>query len=428
MSLGAEPGAARPAGGGCRTVRLPGSSRSLTVRASLPVSSAAPPVRHLLTVWNPAYAESAIDVHLDVLLAWAGRAARDPTCADDVYVWWAKLKSQNRLQPLPHAAEILALQRQIDDGTETHVYLTDYRSLYVALLDEITTDDVPAETGGEVSHMPRYYHGKPADFWFRLTDIRLLVADDTVATIEELRKLRNTRYHDRPVSLYGGMTELPLIVRREDDTSWFGDRSLLTEGRLWAERDAELRGEAGRLGRELRENLLGRTVWAVLEPATRTFLAAGEAVFRARSDDPRFDFSGPALSYAKAVEAELNALIFPSLRRMLRGMRAAEREVSVEGHRLDLGGPVPHQSLGVMRLLLQHEEAVRRGVRAALPHDAAWLLGQLHHELTQLAALRNPAAHSASVGREAAAALREEVLGIGCEGLIVRLARAKMRA
>ena len=40
-----------------------------------------------------------------------------------------------------------------------------------------------------------------ADFWFRLWDIRRLVAGDTAAVIEELKRLRNTRYHDRPVSL-----------------------------------------------------------------------------------------------------------------------------------------------------------------------------------------------------------------------------------
>jgi hypothetical protein len=40
-------------------------------------------------------------------------------------------------------------------------------------------------------------------------DIRRLVADDTPAVMEELKRLRNTRYHDRPVSLYGGMVDLP---------------------------------------------------------------------------------------------------------------------------------------------------------------------------------------------------------------------------
>src|SRR5690606_28990165 len=114
---------------------------------------------------------------------------------------------------------------------------------------------------------------------------------DTPAVIDELGRLRNTRYHDQPVSLYGGMIELPLIVTREHETPWFGDQDLLTGGRLWAERDADLRGEVARIARELRENLLGDEVWAVLESASRNFLTSGDAVFRMHREDPAFDFS-----------------------------------------------------------------------------------------------------------------------------------------
>ena len=151
---------------------------------------------HLVTVWNPSYASDAMDEHLAVLIDWAGRA----------------------------------LDEQVRAGTETHLYLTDYRSLYVAWVGEITAEHLPKEQPEELDHMPSYYRDQFADFWFQLWDIRRLVADDTPAVIEELKRLRNTRYHDRPVSLYGGMVELPLIVTREDGASWFSDRDVLTDG------------------------------------------------------------------------------------------------------------------------------------------------------------------------------------------------------
>jgi hypothetical protein len=373
--------------------------------------------RHLLTVWNPSYAESIMDSHLAVLLGLAERRERE-----ELYVWWAKIRSPNRQQPLPHIAEILAIQEQIEAGEETHLYLTDYRSLYVAHLEEITDEDILAETPDEIAHMPAYYAGRQADFWFRLLDLRLLIADDTVATIEELKKLRNVRYHDRPISLYGGMVELPIIVTREHGVSWFSDADALTDGRLWAERDAEMRGETERMARELRDNLIGRTLWTVLEPATKSFLASAEAVFRSRRDDPRFDFSGPAIEYAKAVETELNALIFPVLRKALRKAQPAEREVVIEGRVLDLGGSVPHQSLGTLRNLLQRNDTVRGALRRQLPGDAAWLLDALPAQLAGLAEMRNPAAHSGRVSREAVSDAREEVLGVGQHGIIDRLA------
>jgi hypothetical protein len=66
------------------------------------------------------------------------------------------------------------------------------------------------------------------------------VADDTGMVIAELRALRNLGYHDMPVSLYGGVVDLPLIVERTDGRRYFDDenRDRITDGKLWAELDA----------------------------------------------------------------------------------------------------------------------------------------------------------------------------------------------
>ncbi len=383
--------------------------------------------RHLLSVWNPSYAEDAMDQHLRVLLQGARRAERGEIDRDDVYVWWAKVRSPNRQQPLPHVSDVLALQQQIDAETETHLYLTDYSSLYVADLAEVTADDVPGDSPAEKDHMPSYYEEQLVDFWFRLWDIRRLTASDTPATIAELKKLRNTRYHDRPVSLYGGIVELPLILTRDDDMTFFQDLESLTEGRLWAQRDAELRGETERLRAELRASLFGRQIWDVLEAASRTFVTTAEAVFRARREDPDFDFTGPAVELTKAVETELNALVFPAIGRVVGGKRPAEREVRVDGRLLDLGGRMPHQTLGAICGLLEREAIVKKALRTSLPHDAKWLEGQVPHLLVPILDLRNPAAHKDPVPFERIDRLRRDVLGIGCEGLLVRIARAKIR-
>lgn len=385
------------------------------------------PIRHLVSVWNPSYAADAMDAHLDVLLSWAERQGQGGVKAEDVYVWWAKVRSPNRQQPLPHRTDILVLDEQCQVGIETHLYLTDYRSLYVGQLGEITDDDVPGDTPAERDHMPDYYRELSVDLWLRLFDIRRLVANDTVAVIGELRKVRNTRYHSLPVSLYGGMVDMPLIVTRDDDSLWFSDRDQLTDGTLWAVRDARLRGETERVAAELRDNVLGHAVWTVLEAATRTFLATGEALLRAHRDDPRFDFSGPSVEYAKAVETELNALIFPALRGVLSKKPPHERETRIDDRRIDLGARVGHMSLGTLHHLLKHDTIVQKALPAAVPQDHRWILGELPSMLEVLVKSRNPAAHSEVLARDPAVQLRDSVLGIGVEGLIARIARGKMR-
>jgi hypothetical protein len=379
--------------------------------------------RHLVSVWNPFYAADAMDLHAGCLLEWAERHRAGDADEDDVYVWWAKLRSENRQQHYPYEADVLRLDEQIKEGTETHLYLTDYRSLYVAHIGEVTSDSVLED---DPVHAPDYYRGRPVDFWFRLWDIRRLVTDDTGETVSALRRLRNVHYADRPVSLYGGMVNLPLVVTEDEPTSWFGSAELLTEGRLWADRDLELRAEVPRLARDLRDNLVGRVHWDLLEPAARTFLATAEATYRPRRDDPRFDFSGPAVEYAKAVETELNAVVLGALRKAFARGRPQERIIYLDGDRLDLGGPVRHQSLGALRHLLLHDQA-GSALRSQLGPDGTWLTGMLSARLEVLADLRNAAAHRATTARDQISDAREEILGIGREGLLRRILQVKAR-
>jgi hypothetical protein len=150
-------------------------------------------------------------------------------------------------------------------------------------------------------------------------------------------------------------------------------------------------------------------------------------VFRARRDDAGFDLSGAAVEYAKAVEAELNALIFPALRRALRSKPPHEREVRVDARTLDLGDVVPHQTLGTMRNLLEHEGRVQTALRQQLPHDHSWVLGVLPRQLDRLTELRNAGAHSGVTRTADLDAIRRQVLGIGEDGLLARVVRVGMR-
>lgn len=382
------------------------------------------PPRHLVAVWNPDYAVDAMDAHVNQLIERA-RSHRDGRLEseDDVHVWWGRIASPRRKDPLPHLADVLALSDQIHRRIPTYLYLTDYRSLYVADLSDVTVDDVRAQ-GADV---PDYYRGMECDLWFGVWDIRRVVAHDTPAVIQELRKLHNTRYHDHPVSLYGGITELPLIVWREAEIDWFGDRGELTEGRLWAERDGELRGEVDRLSADLRDNLFGARIWRRMEPATRTFLASAEAVVRARRDDPAFDFSGPAVEYAKALETEVNAILRHFMRKAYAGVSINKRMAHLDGRPLDLGAAIPHQTIGALRRLLLDEPLVRKGLQAVASEHEKHLTDayKLPAQLERVQKVRNPAAHAEPVSRDEVLKLRDELMGIGRTGVLLELVRRK---
>lgn len=383
--------------------------------------------RHLVGVWNPTYEADAMDAHVALLLA----AARDFRAGrrdeSDVYVWWGKVRSSNRQQPLPHLDEILALDHVLasdgdgdDEPPELHLYLTDYRSLYVAHLAGVTTDDMSDDAG----HVPAYYREKSlhCDCWLQLWDIRRLVLDDTPAVVHELAKLRNVRYHDRPVSIYGGMVELPLIVTRDDDGSFFDDRSraLLTDGRYWVEVDAERSG-TGEMQRELRENRFGSEAWRALDPAARGFIASAEQLFRAHRADAAFDLSLVLVDFAKALEVQVNAI----LRRAMAGAEPRLRHEAIDGRSVDVTREGPFTLGQLARIIGGDRERAELLCRRV--SDGGWFTDQLPSILERVATLRNPAAHGGAIDRGQVIQLRNQLVGVGHAGDLLRLAKVRPR-
>ena len=383
--------------------------------------------RHLVTVWDPTRGPDPLQMHLQLLLDRRRRERAGELEDEDVYVWWGKIRSPNRQQPMPHLDEILALDDALrgDEGpdAEVHLYLTDYRSLYVGHVGEVTTDDVrhPAAADEEPEEVASLYDGVACDCWFRLWDVRRLVHDDTLGVVDELRKLRNVRYHDRPVSIYGGMVDLPLLVHRDDGARWFEPqvRERLIEGRSWAEFDAESTG-LGSIERDLRENMFGEAAWLGLDPAARTFVASAEKVFRDHRAEPAFDFSPVLVNLAKAVEVQANDL----LQRALRSAPAEARRANVEGRTVDVvtGGPF---SLGQLARIVGGERLVNEALRQRVA-PSRWIGESLAPVLDELAGLRNPAAHGARMDREAVGRLRDRLVGVGCVGELVELGRVRV--
>ena len=303
-----------------------------------------------------------------------------------------------------------------------HLYLTDYRALYVGDVIEVT-DTEPS--GDEEAHVPGYYRdsGLRCDLWFRLADIRRLVVDDTLGVVEELKKLRNVHYNDRPVSIYGGMVDLPLVVTRPDGARFFDadERATLAGDRLWAEFDAELGTGIAVVERDLRDNRFGESLWYALEPAARVFVATAERLYRDHRADASFDFSPVLTSLAKAMEVQGNAL----LRRAAAKLPPSARLANVEGRTVDL---TRHRALtlGQLAHALSGERELSEGLGRVL-ESPRWFRESFPAVVAALAEARNEAAHSSTTDRETAAHWRNRLVGIGCEGDLVALARTRVR-
>lgn len=375
-------------------------------------------LQHLVSVWNPAVAADAMEAHLAILLGRAGRVEGDPSDRDDVYVWWGKIRSPNRQQAQAHLEDIRRLGRELKEGgrESLDLYLTDYQSLYAAEVLEILEGDLPDD---EEASVPGYYAEQElhCDFWFCVGDIRRLVSDDMLEVIAALRQLRNVNYHDRPVSLFGGMVNLPLVVTRPDGQVMFerGEREAVAGQRLWAQFDAEQAAGTAAMERELRDNVLGEKVWRGLHATARTCLAGAEKIFRERRNDPGFDFAPVIIGFAKALEIQTNAVI----RHATSTLPDEVRRIVVDDHRIDLARTT-RLTIGQAARVIANEREVAQALGRQRPYGL-WLSSGLAPVLEDFRPVRNCAAHQERIDRQTATAWRNRILGVGNESYIAML-------
>lgn len=382
---------------------------------------------HLVSVWNPSYARTAMEEHLAVLLAAWRRYQAGEAGDEDVRVWWGKVRSPNRQQPQRNMELLVQVRERCygEEQDEVQLYLTDYRSLYVADVDAMEAGEL---ADSERERVPAYYEeqGLGCDFWFRLRDIRRLVADDLNLVIDELKKLRNVGYADRPVSLYGGMVDLPLVVKRPDAQRFFSDDEYATIAEdgadtLWAAFDAERGAGANAVALDLKRNVLGEAAWSALEATTRTFVATAEQTFRAHRDDPSFDFGPVMTAFAKALEVQANTV----LRRAIGRLPERKRLAKLERDTVDLSTHPP-LSLGQLARVLGGERELGEALKPMLEHTS-WFTGQFPAIADAFREVRNEGAHAARVDRKTATQWRDLILGVGCEGHLVHLSKVRPR-
>lgn len=388
-----------------------------------------PGQRHLVLLWNPSdryTTGDAMDDHLAILLREADRRSRGERPNDEAYVWWGKVRSKNRRESegLVHDSYIREIKEELDGegglDREVHAYLTDYRSLYAGQVVEIVYEDMREE---EPELVPAYYTSKElaVDCWLRLADIRRLVDNDLLGVIRSLGNLEVIHYDNRPVSLFGGMRDLPLIVRRTDGERFFDNatRAQYAESRLWAQADKE-RGSEMAMQAELRENVVGESAWNALHPMARSFLSQAESDFRRHRPDASHNFADVLLNLGKALEVHCNHLLV----RALTGAPERVRRANIDGRTRDIvaDGPL---TLGQMGHAIRNEKELREQLVMTL-QSGAWFVEVVVAVIEELAPLRNKAAHGENLDRKTALYWRNRILGIGSLGLVPELERVRV--
>ncbi|HKU59915.1 MAG TPA: hypothetical protein VJQ44_01765, partial [Gemmatimonadales bacterium] len=90
---------------------------------------------------------------------------------------------------------------------------------------------------------------------------------------------------------------------------------------------------------------------------------------------------------------------------------------------LESGKPL---SVGQLARLLGDRTALHRALRRGLEHGD-WFVDAFPKVLGMVAGVRNPAAHTQRITREAAGRVRSALMGVGCQGAFVELAKVRIK-
>ena len=113
------------------------------------------------------------------------------------------------------------------------------------------------------------------------------------------------------------------------------------------------------------------------------------------------------------------------LARVLPDVPARERQAGMDGRTVDLLERLP-LTLGQFAHAVGGERALNVALAQRLV-NGGWFTGELPVIVDGVARVRNPGVHQQRIGREAATAVRNQLVGVGCPGVFNQLSGVRPR-
>lgn len=392
----------------------------------------------LLILYNPYYESSVIQSHLEILKAQGS-------------VSFGKVKSKMRAQePSEQPTQEPSTPAQILEPPSTafastqweqliastssksplQLFLSDYANLYVCKVTAITKE--------QIAQAPAYYEqkGLEVELWFVISDMRELVRDDFTSVRDNFLANFITLHNSRTFAIYGNDYTYPLFITLKSNQSYF------TQGPHY--HNMFKTNEQIQMRQHLIDYIFGAKLANTLLPDSMESLINAEIEYLANRENPLYDCTGIVLLYAKSMEQEIMrfyrtlfaALVeFESTLTEVESPLAAitysvhEVESSVqewlEGRAKSTPalGTTKHLRKCAQQVLEQWKYDKSYKLDSSLnKHDISHFAGiKLGSFINILQSIRNPAAHASSPSLEQASTLRERILGIGRESVLITL-------
>lgn len=390
----------------------------------------------LLILYNPYYESSVIQSHLEILKAQGS-------------VSFGKVKSKMRAQepreqPTQEpSAQILEppstafastqweqLITSISSESPLQLFLSDYANLYVCKVTAITKE--------QIAQAPAYYEqkGLEVELWFVISDMRELVREDFTSVRDNFLANFITLHNNRTFAIYGNDYTYPLFISLKSQQHYFTQDYPHYHNMFKTPEQITIR-------QRLIDYTFGSKLANVLLPDTMENLINAEIEYLANRANPLYDCTGIILLYAKTMEQEIMRFyrtLFATLVEFEGTLAEVETPIAeitysvqevessvqewLEGRakRDPTLGTTKHLRKCAQQVLEKWKEdkayKLSGSNKHSISHFVSFKLGSF---INTLQAIRNPAAHATQASIQQASTLRERILGIGRESVLITL-------
>ena len=390
----------------------------------------------LLILYNPYYESSVIQSHLEILKAQGS-------------VSFGKVKSKMRAQepseqptqepsaqiPEPPSTAFASTQWEqlmasISSESPLQLFLSDYANLYVCKVTAITKE--------QIAQAPAYYEqkGLEVELWFVISDMRELVREDFTSVRDNFLANFITLHNNRTFAIYGNDYTYPLFISLKSQQDYFTQDYPHYHNMFKTNEQIQMR-------QHLIDYIFGSKLANALLPDTMESLINAEIEYLANRENPLYDCTGIILLYAKSMEQEIMRFyrtLFATLVEFEGTLAEVETPIAeitysvqevessvqewLEGRakRAPTLGTTKHLRKCAQQVLEKWKEdkayKLSGSNKHSISHFVSFKLGSF---INTLQAIRNPAAHASSPSLEQASTLRERILGIGQDSVLVAL-------
>jgi len=361
-------------------------------------------MKNLLILYNPYYQSDVIKQHLKVLI-------------DNEKVAFGKVRSKIKNIEHHFEKELQAIYAQTDSVHYLQLFLTDYANLFVAKVEKVTDEDMS-------SIAPNYYKEKSlkVEQWYIITDLKELVRDDFESVRDHyLANFTTPNFNNHTYAVYGNNYVYPLVVNMKKEVDYFEDKDTKHYPNIYKSKEYLQIKDA------LLNYSFGKHYTQLMHPNSIDNIISAQMEYEQNRQNPLYDFSSVVVKYTKTIEQEIYSF-FKALIHYLSQKEPSILNVEYSVQRFDykLDQVFMYKpNLGTYKYLLKHP-IINKAIQTHCQKQFQWYCIQRVPQYIQMVQkIRNETVHGNPPTIYEVEMLKDQLIGIGCNSIIVELIEAK---